>query len=204
MGKTLGVERIEPSQNLMDLGLDSLMAVEFRTWLKSELECPLGSTLLFDCPTLEAMADYLLQRYRHSMIRKGRKPETSLPLWCRFDPRAAKHPFSVWRGSSEMSSISSRYLAIWGRTDPFMVCVHWVSTRIYRPIHGCKTSQPIRSKPYKAFSHKGLNLIAGYSFGGKVSSGMAHQLLQRGHEIALLAIIDIQIAVLENEKRVSQ
>ena len=44
-----------------ECGLDSLMAVELRNLLTRALARPLPATLLFDYPTLEALADYLLR-----------------------------------------------------------------------------------------------------------------------------------------------
>ena len=44
---------------LRDGGLDSLMAVELRNRLGSTLSRRLPATLLFDCPTVEAVTDYL-------------------------------------------------------------------------------------------------------------------------------------------------
>jgi acyl carrier protein len=51
---------IDEQQPLMKLGLDSLMAVEFRNHLSVVLERPLSATLLFDYPTLGALADFIL------------------------------------------------------------------------------------------------------------------------------------------------
>ena len=50
---------VDPRMALKDTGLDSLMAVELRNALTRSLARPLPATLLFDYPTLDALADYL-------------------------------------------------------------------------------------------------------------------------------------------------
>jgi acyl transferase domain-containing protein len=50
---------VEPRVPLKELGLDSLMAVELRNTLARSIEQPLPATLLFDYPTLTALADHL-------------------------------------------------------------------------------------------------------------------------------------------------
>jgi SAM-dependent methyltransferase/acyl carrier protein len=54
-------ESVERKRRLTDLGLDSLLALEFSARLTKalKLERPLRSTLVFDYPTLDALADYL-------------------------------------------------------------------------------------------------------------------------------------------------
>ncbi len=54
--------RIEPLRPLKELGLDSLMAVELRNALNLMLACPLPATLLFDYPSLDALAHYLAEK----------------------------------------------------------------------------------------------------------------------------------------------
>jgi acyl carrier protein len=53
---------IDERQPLVRMGLDSLMAVEFRNRLVSSLELPLTATLLFDYPNLGRLTDYLAER----------------------------------------------------------------------------------------------------------------------------------------------
>ena len=53
--------RIEPRQPLKELGLDSLMAVEFRNVLSAAVCRPLPATLLFSYPALEDLMRHLRQ-----------------------------------------------------------------------------------------------------------------------------------------------
>jgi acyl transferase domain-containing protein len=58
----LGVDaatQIDPRIALRDAGLDSLMAVELRNSLVLLTGASLPATLLFDCPTIDALADHL-------------------------------------------------------------------------------------------------------------------------------------------------
>jgi myxalamid-type polyketide synthase MxaE and MxaD len=54
-----GQASIARHQRLFDLGMDSLMAVEFRNRLEAELGLHLPATLIFDYPSLDALAEFV-------------------------------------------------------------------------------------------------------------------------------------------------
>ncbi|QYO68332.1 aminotransferase class I/II-fold pyridoxal phosphate-dependent enzyme [Leptolyngbya sp. 7M] len=56
-------EAVDPQENFGDLGMDSLMAVEFRNRLEASLGCPIPQTLAFDYPTVSLLTDYLLMQH---------------------------------------------------------------------------------------------------------------------------------------------
>lgn len=64
IAKVLGLraaDEIDARQGLIDMGFDSLMAIELRNHLAGTLAHQLPATLLFDYPTLNALANYLEQ-----------------------------------------------------------------------------------------------------------------------------------------------
>ncbi|MFN6568072.1 type I polyketide synthase [Dendronalium sp. ChiSLP03b] len=54
-------EQVDIQQGLLDLGIDSLMAVELRKFLQSSLGYSIPATLAFDYPTIAALGDYLVR-----------------------------------------------------------------------------------------------------------------------------------------------
>lgn len=65
LAKVLGyssADLIELQDNFADLGMDSLMAVEFNNRLQKSFNCTISQTTLFDYPTVASLADYLNQK----------------------------------------------------------------------------------------------------------------------------------------------
>ncbi|BBM86751.1 polyketide synthase [Candidatus Uabimicrobium amorphum] len=62
VAKVLGLDanEVEREQALQEMGLDSLMAVELKNAVETAIGSELPTTLLFDYPNIEAMADYLV------------------------------------------------------------------------------------------------------------------------------------------------
>jgi acyl transferase domain-containing protein len=60
----LDASQVEDQHRLMDIGVDSLMAVELRNRLNKDLglEQSLPATLIFDYPTVQSIARYIVQR----------------------------------------------------------------------------------------------------------------------------------------------
>ncbi len=75
---------IDPQQPLQELGLDSLMAVELRNKLAAGLGQPLPATLLFEYPSLEALADFATRVLQakveeNGAARKQSQVESAMP-----------------------------------------------------------------------------------------------------------------------------
>jgi acyl transferase domain-containing protein/acyl carrier protein len=58
-------ETLEDHQGFFDLGMDSLMAVEFKSRLEGALGCTLPSTLAFDHPTVDDLTRYIFSEVLH-------------------------------------------------------------------------------------------------------------------------------------------
>ena len=70
-------QEIDPRERLFDLGVDSLIAVELRNRLQSELGTPISSTLLFDYPTIESLVNYILQDLLAEQLNKEPADKTA-------------------------------------------------------------------------------------------------------------------------------
>jgi acyl carrier protein len=82
---------IELEQGLFDMGMDSLMAVELKGRLERSLGLPLPSTLTFNYPTINALANYLLSEALG--FDSAPAPEKTVPILNPPDRDSSDHPF---------------------------------------------------------------------------------------------------------------
>ncbi len=69
----------EPEQGFFEMGMDSLLAMEFRARLEVELGCSLPATLVFDYPTAQALAAHLAERFGGAPPDEMMRVELSRP-----------------------------------------------------------------------------------------------------------------------------
>src|SRR6185295_7569964 len=74
---------VPPERPLRDLGLDSLMAIELRNGVVKRVGFSLPATLVFDYPTVQRQAVYVLERMvgvaDEAPVAKGNPPESTPP-----------------------------------------------------------------------------------------------------------------------------
>ncbi|GAA3035666.1 type I polyketide synthase [Actinokineospora globicatena] len=104
VGSVLGYrDAVDPSATFLDLGFDSLTAVDFRNRLTAAVGFALPSTLIYDHPTAIALADHLLERVGSpapevTVIRRdvsGDDPIVVVGMACRL-PGGVTSPDELW------------------------------------------------------------------------------------------------------------
>ncbi len=215
VAKTVGLkdpEQIEPGQRLIDLGLDSLMAIELKNRLQSTLDCSLRSTLLFDHPTLESLVEHLasdILMWKDEASSSPQNPQNGRVIPDSFcstlvpiQPQGSKPPLFFVPGiignvfylnplSKELGLdqpfYGLRYLGLDEDVEPY--------TRIEAiAAHHIKAIQTVQpGVPY---------CLGGHSFGGKVAFEMARQLCDRGQEVSMLVLLDIPPSLTDKSQEV--
>ncbi|MGB6169812.1 MAG: SDR family NAD(P)-dependent oxidoreductase [Geitlerinemataceae cyanobacterium] len=204
---TLGLKEVEQiglDTQFVDLGLDSLMAMELRSHLQSSLGCSLGSTVLFKYPTLAELVDYLDREVlglENSNNRNGndRYRSTVVPI----QPQGSQPPLffvtGILGGVFDLYPLAKSL----GGDRPFYGLRSLGMDENEQPLTRMEDIAAHHIKSIQQIQPIGPYFLGGHSFGGKVAFEMAQQLRSIGHEVSLLAIMDIQVAIPQSEKDVA-
>jgi acyl transferase domain-containing protein/thioesterase domain-containing protein/acyl carrier protein len=228
VGQVLGMdmtdnadEQIAHDQAFFDMGMDSLTAIELRVGFQRDLGRSLPSTLIYDCPTVEALVDYLgheirsgfdprgdgqapyneslaQTRLRKEIARNDSSCSTLVPI----QPHGFKRPFFCVPGILGDVSQFQRLARCLGKDQPFYGLRPLGLDEERSPYEDMADIANHHIQGVRAVQPTGPYLLGGHSFGGLVAFEMAQQMLHRGYGISVLVIMDVQAAVGENYRHV--
>ena len=199
--------QLDWEQPLTSMGLDSLTVVELSDILQDSLGTSFKATLIFEYPTVEALANYL--------AKEVLSPQPS-----------ANYDIGLVADENLSSGFASPVIAIQpkGSKPPFFCIPGGVGTAFYlhslafhlgqdQPFYGLQArGMDDRAEPQtnveaiatdyinalKNIQPTGPYFLGGHSFGGQVAFEMSQQLQKQGDEIGLLAVFDIPAPLFNN------
>jgi len=173
-------EHIGIRDNFFDLGGHSLQAVRMATEIEKILECNLPIAVMFQAPTIEALAQWLTE--------EDWKPEWTalVPL----QPKGSKPPLFLVHG--------------WGG-DVYAFVELAQAFPVSQPVYALQavgldgrlpkhtTIEQMAShyiREIRSFQPEGPYYLAGYSMGGCIAYEIAQQLDRLGQQVAFLGLLD--------------
>ncbi|MBF2066298.1 MAG: amino acid adenylation domain-containing protein [Calothrix sp. C42_A2020_038] len=183
--EVLCVSSVGVQDNFFEIGGNSLSAVHLVSAIYEKFgrEIPLAS--LFTNSTIEQLAEVLLNSscLPNSPIVAIQPNGTRRPFFC-------VHP----AGGHVLCYFQlSRYL---GKEQPF----YGLQARGFygdeEPLTTVKEMASLYVKSIQTVQKEGPYQVGGWSFGGVVAYEVAQQLIQQGHEVSLLAILDSYVPIL--------
>jgi amino acid adenylation domain-containing protein len=178
--KILKVDMVGVQDNFFDLGGHSLLAIYLMTQIQQQFGKDIPLVTLFQHPTVEHLASMIQKDSdfaSESALVAIQSNGSNLPLFC--IPGAGAYPFYLYHLARCLGPDQPFYSFQAHGLDGHKELITQVEDLAAHYIQAIQTIQP--HGPY---------LLAGHSFGGKVAFEMTQQLLERGHVVALVAIVD--------------
>jgi thioesterase domain-containing protein/acyl carrier protein len=185
ISKVLNVDprEIDPAAPLDSHGVDSVSAISITGKLSTWLDRDLPATLMWDCPSINAIAEKLAGE---SNAAKAPLPPGVIPMQPRGDrtpvfffPGVGGHPVSFMAFAGHLGPSQRCY----GLTVPGMDGV----TEPYSRLEDM-AAEMVRT--LRLVQREGPYQLAGYSFGGLLAYESARQLTEAGEKVSMLAIYD--------------
>ncbi|MDZ7967791.1 MAG: amino acid adenylation domain-containing protein [Nostoc sp. DedSLP03] len=177
--KILKVDKVGVQDNFFDLGGHSLLAPYLMAQIKQQFSKDVSLTSLFQNPTIEQLATILQidSDYSNSSCLVPIQPNGSkLPFFC--IPGAGGEPFYLYH--------LGRYLG-----DEQPLYSFQANNLDVEPATRIKDMASHYIQAMQAVQPQGPYFLGGHSLGSIVAFEMATQLLDRGHEVALVVILDM-------------
>jgi thioesterase domain-containing protein len=182
-------QKLDPSRSLFDLGMDSLMAVELRNRVQADLGGAFPTTLVFDHPTIEALAGRLsvAQPALPSSVLVPIQPEGNRP------PFFCVHPaFGFVIGLGPLG----REL---GEDQPFYGFQARGLHETEQPLSSVQEMAALYRKALTDLQPEGPIYLGGWSAGGNIAFEMTRQLQRAGRHVALLVLLDSSARYLDSD-----
>ncbi|MFL9459672.1 non-ribosomal peptide synthase/polyketide synthase [Scytonema tolypothrichoides VB-61278_2] len=174
--KILKIDKVGVQDNFFDLGGHSLVALHLMAQIKQQLGKDIPLATFLQNPTIEQLATIVqkdLNDSSESCLVAIQPNGSQPPLFCL--PGAGGTPFYLYNLARCLGQDQPFY-SFQANSFAVLTKVEDIAT------HYVQALQDIQPQgPY---------FLAGHSFGGKIAFEMAQQLLHKGHEVALVAILD--------------
>ncbi|MBE9228019.1 non-ribosomal peptide synthase/polyketide synthase [Phormidium sp. LEGE 05292] len=174
--KILKIDKVGVQDNFFDLGGHSLVALYLMAQIKQQFGKDISLATFLQNPSIEQLATIVQKDLNYSnesclvaVQAKGSQP----PLFC--VPGAGGTPFYLYNLARCLGEDQPFY-SFQANSFAILTKVEDIATQY---IQALQNVQP-----------QGPYFLAGHSFGGKIAFEMAQQLLHKGHEVALVTILD--------------
>ena len=181
--EVLGVERVGVADNFFDLGGHSLLAVRLMACVARKTGQILPLATLFRSPTIESLSSALtakIENSRWSPLVQIQAGGEELPFFC-------VHP-----GGGNVLCYAELFTHL-GTKRPFYGLQAYGLDGEQAPLQRVEEMASRYIEAMLSVQSKGPYLLGGWSLGGLIAFEMAHQLVARGEEIALLTLFDTSL-----------
>ena len=186
-GEVMGRADVPTDESLMDAGMDSLGAMEFRNALAAKMGVPLPDTMMFDFPTIAGISSYIAEQISGAAGSEKEASGTSTVLQLSpGTPGSAVAPVFCVQGAGRGDFLYKEVAKQLGTEQPFYeLRFSGLAFATVSELAAHFVAEITKIVP------RGTVVLAGWSFGGLVAYEIAQQLAAvRGPRVTQLVLID--------------